>query len=151
MRKVLLLCSVATLLGCYKSEDRAGGQAAATPTLSLADVAGKWTVQSLAENSDSVIVTYELTATTTTEGWTITLPGRDPIPLHVVPGGDSVVTHAGPFESVLRPGVTVSTESAMRPMAGMPAMLEGWTVAHYQGVPGPDSVLRMRMRGTRAP
>jgi hypothetical protein len=144
LHKILLLCT-ATALGCARADDRAASESA-TPTLSLADVAGKWIVQSLAESSDSVIITYEMNATATTEGWTITLPGRDAIPLHVVPGGDSVVIHAGPFESVLRPGVTVTTEGASRLVNGM---LEGWTVAHYQGATGADSVLRMRMRGTR--
>jgi hypothetical protein len=147
LRKVLLFCSTIATLGCYKAEDSGAGEAAATPTISLADVAGKWTVQAMAEGSDSVLVTYELNATATTDGWTTVLPGRDPIPLHVVPAGDSIVAHGGPFESVLRPGVMVSTEASMRLVGGM---LEGWTVARYQGA-GADSVLRMRTRGTRAP
>ena len=145
MRKVLLLCTTAALLGCYKSEEGAAGEAAAM--LSLADVAGKWMVQSMAEGSDSVLVTSELNATATTEGWTTVLPGRDPIPQRVVVGGDSVVMHAGPYESVLRPGVQVTTESSFRLVNGM---LQGWIVAHYQGA-GADSVLRLRTRGTKAP
>lgn len=146
MRPVLLLCCALSLAACAKSGEQAGGQAAAT--LNLADVAGKWTIQGMAEGSDSVLITYEMNATATTEGWTTVLPGRPaPIPLHVIPGGDSVVIHAGPFESVLRPGVQVSTESASRLVNGQ---LEGWTVAHYQGVAGADSVARLRTRGTRA-
>ncbi|OGU12960.1 MAG: hypothetical protein A3K13_04220 [Gemmatimonadetes bacterium RIFCSPLOWO2_12_FULL_68_9] len=144
MRPILLFCCALSFTACAKGGEQAGGEAA---TLNLADVAGKWTIQSMAEGSDSVLVTYELNATATTEGWTIVFPGRDPIPLHVTTGGDSVVTHAGPFQSVLRPGVTVSTEGAMRLVNGQ---LEGWSVAHYQGA-GADSVLRIRQRGARTP
>jgi hypothetical protein len=60
-----------------------------------------------------------------------------------------VVTHAGPYESVLRPGVMVTTENVMRLVNGM---LEGHTVAHYSGEGvGADSVLRVRTLGRRVP
>ena len=146
MRPVLSLCVALSFTACAKGGEQAGGEAAAVATLNLADVAGKWTVQGMAEGSDSILITYEMNATATTEGWTLVLPGRDPVPLHVVAGGDSVVVHAGPFESVLRPGVQVTTESASRLVNGL---MEGWTVAHYQGA-GADSVTRLRTRGTRA-
>jgi len=145
MRPVLLLCCALSFTACTRGGEQAGGEAA---TLNLADVAGKWTIHGMAEGSDSVLITYELNATATTEGWTTTLPGREPMALHVITGGDSVMTHVGPFESVLRPGVQVTTESASRLVNGQ---LEGWTVAHYQGVAGADSVARLRIRGTRAP
>lgn len=141
MRPILLFCCALSLTACAKG----GEQAAAT--LNLADVAGKWTVQGMAEGSDSVLITYEVNATATTDGWTVVLPGRDPIALHVTTGGDSVVMRGGPFESVLRPGVQVTTESAARLVNGQ---LEGWTVAHYQGVAGADSLATLRTRGTRA-
>ena len=148
MRRLLLICTAAALAGCYKYDDQARGAGAAA-TLSLADIAGKWTVQAMAEGSDSVLVTSELNTTATTEGWTQILPGRDPVSLHVEVGGDSVVTHAGPYESVLRPGVMVTTDNVMRLVNGM---LEGHTVAHYSGpTVGADSVLRIRTMGTRAP
>jgi len=147
VRRILLLCAAAALAGCAKTDDQAAEGAAAT--LSLADIAGKWTVRGMPENSDSVLVTYEVNATATTAGWTTVLPNRDPVSLHVVPGGDSVVMHTGPFESVLRPGVMVTTESVVRLVNGV---LDGWTVAHYQGAGvGADSVVRLRTRGTRAP
>jgi len=144
MRSILLFCCALSFTACAKGGEQAGGEAA---TLNLADVAGKWTLQAMAEGSDSVLVTSEINATATTEGWTLVLPGRDPIPLQVTTGGDSVVTHGGPFESVLRPGVQVTIENVMRLVNGQ---LEGVTVAHYQGVAGADSVARLRQRGTRA-
>lgn len=146
MRVNSLLCCTLLVAACAKSgEQTGGGQAAAT--LNLADLAGKWTGQALAADKDSLLVTYEINATATTDGWTMTLPGRDPIPLHIMPGGDSLVIHAGPYQSVLHPGVTVFTEYVMRLANGT---LDGHFVAHYQGVAGPDSVLQGRLRGTRA-
>jgi hypothetical protein len=147
MRPFLLCCAVAAFAGCAGGEQQEAAQEAAT--LALADVAGKWSVAAMPEGSDSVLITTEVNATATTEGWTQVLPGRDPFPLHVVVGGDSVVTHAGPYESVLRPGVMVTTENVMRLVNGM---LEGHTVAHYSGEGvGADSVLRVRTLGRRVP
>jgi hypothetical protein len=135
---------VLALAGCGKPGERAGGSA----PLALGKLAGKWSVQALAADRDSVLVTYDLDAKPTAEGWTMALPGRQPISLHVMPpSGDSVVIHAGPYESVLRPGVMVTTEYVLR-LAG--ERLEGSFVATYQGG-GTDSVLRGRLRGTRAP
>jgi hypothetical protein len=146
MRGTLLFCCAFFLTACAKGGEQ-GGQAAAAPTLNLADLAGKWTVQAMAQDKDSVLVTYQLNATGTTEGWSILFAGRtDTIPAHVVPGGDSVVITAGPYQSALRKGVMVSTESVARLVSGQ---LQGSAVAHYQGA-GPDSVLKLRLQGTRA-
>jgi len=86
--------------------------------IKLADVAGRWESRSMVGPKDSVVVTYTLTATADAKGWTITFPGRDPIPARVVSvGGDSIIIEAGPFASVLRPGQMVTTR----------------TVTHYTG------------------
>ena len=96
----------------------AAGQAPAA-AVKLADVAGVWDAKSLVGPTDSVGVTTVLTATATDSGWTMTLAGRDPITVRVVAmGGDSVVTEAGPYPSILRAGLTVT-------------LLR--TVAHYSG------------------
>ena len=59
-------------------------------------VAGTWNVTVMSQDSDSVLITYVLNATATTDGWTSMLPGRDPMPVRVVlVDGDSVVTEAG--------------------------------------------------------
>jgi hypothetical protein len=117
--------------------------------LNLADVAGKWTMQVMPENSDSVLLTYELTATADTTGWMIKFPDRPaPLPIaSVMVAGDSVVTTVAPYPSVLQPGVQVSTDGVMRLQGGQ---LVGTTVAHYS-VTTADSVRRLRQRGTRAP
>jgi hypothetical protein len=150
MRRFVLAASVVFLASCGGAQDQAetASEAAETPAgLTAADLAGTWTVNGMAENSDSVIVTYTLNATADPSGWTMVLPGRDPIALHVMSiAGDSAVTHAGPYESVLRPGVQVTTEGVLRLQDGA---LVGRTVAHYTTT-GADSVVVIRMRGTRS-
>jgi hypothetical protein len=61
--------------------------------------------------------------------------------------GDSVMTRTGTFASQRKKGVKVKTESSMRLQNGK---LVGMTIAHYT-VSGPDSVLHLRVEGTKAP
>ena len=87
--------------------------------IKLTDVAGVWDAKSLVGPTDTVGVKSVLTATATDSGWTMLLAGREPIAVRVVAmGGDSVVTEAGPYPSILRAGVTVTS---LR------------TVSHYSG------------------
>jgi hypothetical protein len=73
------------------------------------DVAGVWDAKSMVGPNDSVVATSVLTATADTSGWTMKLEGRDPIAMRVVAmGGDSIVTEAGPYPSILRAGLTVT-------------------------------------------
>ena len=75
-----------------------------------ATVAGVWDGKTMIGANDSVVATYVLTATANDSGWTTTFPGREPIAVRVIAGGgDSVVTEAGPYPSVLRPGQTVTS------------------------------------------
>jgi hypothetical protein len=114
--------------------------------ISLADVAGSWNVRVMPTDRDTVVATYVLSAVDST--WTITFPGRDPIPMHIVAvDGDSIVTHAGPFQSAVRSGnVMTEANSVVRLQNGM---LIGSVVAHYK-VTTPDSVATYRTEGTRA-
>jgi hypothetical protein len=146
MRRVISLCLVALAVACAPAEEQPAAGTEGAATVSLADLAGTWTVSTMAETSDSVIVTYELTATGTMDGWTSTLPGREPMPVRVVlVDGDSVVAEAGPFESVLRAGVMVTTRTVVRQQGDM---LSGTMVAHYV-TESADSVLRARLHATR--
>ena len=121
---------------------------AAPAPIALADVAGKWSVRSMSEGGDSTLVTYELVASGDTSGWSLNFPKRKPVPMRVVAvAGDSVVAEAGPFESVLRKGIKVTTNSVMRLQDGK---LVGTTVAHY-ATSGADTMRNMRIEGTRAP
>jgi len=85
--------------------------ASAKPT-----VAGTWAMENTVKTAagNDTVVTSLLTATADANGWVTHLAGRDAIPTRVVAmGGDSVVTEAGPFQSVVRPGQTVTTRETL--------------------------------------
>lgn len=153
MRFFVSLCCAAVVAGCGTADappaqDTTAVAAPAPAPISLAEVAGKWTIRTMAENSDSVLVTSEMTATADTSGWVTIVPGRPPLPTRVIDvSGDSITTEFGPFESVLRPGVQVTTRTVMRLRDGR---LVGSLVARYVTT-GADSVTRLRLEATRAP
>jgi hypothetical protein len=94
------------------------------------------------------VVESELTATADTSGWTLTFPNRKPVPVRVVAvAGDSIVTEAGPFESVIRKGVQVTARTINRLQDGK---LTGTIEARFATKSG-DSVAHRRMEGARAP
>jgi len=154
MRRFGLWCSVAVLVvACEKPKQPPAAdttaaaapapEAAAPAPLSLADLAGKWTMRTMPENADTTLITYELVADSA--GWTFNFPKRKPVPVHVQASGDSLIAEAGPYESVLRKGVQVTTNSVLRLKDGK---LVGTTIAHY--AKGPDTVRTLRTEGTRA-
>jgi hypothetical protein len=156
MPRFTYCCAVVALAACAKSETKpaadtlgAGAAVTATPTtISLASLAGTWAMRTMPERGDSTLVTYQMIASADPAGWSFNFPNRKPVPIRVIAvAGDSIVTEAGPYESVLRKGVQVSTHSVMRLQNGS---LVGSTVAHYQ-TSGSDSVLYLRSEGTRAP
>jgi hypothetical protein len=119
---------------------------AATPGLSLADVAGTWNVTSIVEATGDT-VTSVMVASADTAGWTLTFPGRAPLPMRVVEvAGDSIRAEVGPYESVLNPGVRVFSEATYRLQGDV---LTGTFVSH-RTTTGPDSVLRGRSEGRRS-
>jgi hypothetical protein len=159
MRAAAFCSCLAVLVACAKTEkEPATDTGAATPTaapaatatpaaLSLSSLAGKWAVRGTTEDAKSTVVTFDMVATADTAGWTINFPNRKPVAARVVAlAGDSVVTEAGPYESVIRKGVQVTTRTTLRLQDGK---LLGTTVAHY-ATSGPDSVVSLRMEGARA-
>jgi hypothetical protein len=158
MRILALSCSIALLVACARADrdaatDTAGGTTEMAPatTISLADVAGTWDVTSKPESgTDTTSTRYTLTATPEMTGWTMTFAARpgQPVAMRVVSvDGDSIVTEAGPFESVRRRGVQVTTRTAFRKDGDR---LVGATRARYAST-GADTVLMLRTEGTRAP
>lgn len=154
MRRFALLCCAAVIAGCAKSDTPPADTAAAAMTppapapIALADVAGKWNVKGMNERGDSTLVTYTLTTTGDTTGWTITFPNRRPVPVRVVAvAGDSITIAAGPYESALRKGVQVRTTGSFRLQDGK---IVGMTTARYK-TKGPDSVRIVRSEGSRMP
>lgn len=153
MRRLALLIVPSVLVACAKPDaappaaDTTAAMMPAAPTVSLADFAGTWQVRGMNEAGDS-IVGYTLHASADAGAWSITFPGRDPIPLRVLEvAGDSVVAEGGPFESAIRKGVQVSTHAVMRIQDGR---LTGMTTARY-ATSGADSVAMIRAEGTRMP
>ena len=156
MRAVSSCCIALLLIGCGKPadkpEDGAVGEAPAmeeSPAgISLADMAGTWNVRATLDGSDKVI-TYDLVATADRSGWTLTFPGREPIPVRVVAvEGDSLVWEAGPFESAIRKGVTVKVSRVVGRLQD--GKMVGKVTATYEGQ-GADSVAHLTLEGTRAP
>ena len=91
----------------------AAQQAAAS---AKAAIAGTWAIESTVKTvaGKDTVVTSTLTAMAGANGWVTHLEGREPIPTRVVAmGGDSAVTEAGPFQSVARPGQTVTTHESL--------------------------------------
>jgi hypothetical protein len=156
MRPIAIVLSAAILAACGKkdappaadtTQARNPGQTPASP-MSAEAVAGNWQVQVMGMDTDSVLVTYDMSLSADTAAWTITLPNREPMKLRIMSmGGDSAVVENGPYESVLRPGVQVSTSTILRLRGDR---LMGRTAAHY-AIGGTDSVVQLRSRGRRAP
>lgn len=135
------------LFGCAKSDNQAADTAASEPSgLTAAALAGKWDMTAIPFSGDTTPTRFVLTATADNTGWTLNFPGRPPVPARITFDGDSVVTDAGPYESVRRKGVQVRTNTVMRLQGDT---LVGTTVARYT-TQGRDSVLRLRTSGTRA-
>jgi len=163
MRRIGICCCAAILLGCGKKSDDSGmprseapasdtGAAASAPApaapqapapISMADLQGKWKMRTMAEGSDSALVEYEVDIGPS--GLTVHLPKRPPIKGTAVVAGDSMVSDAGPYESVLRKGVKVTTHSVFRLENGK---LVGTLVGHY-ATKGPDSVKTLHTEGTK--
>lgn len=151
MRPLSLLCATLMLAACGGSENReaagAPDSASAVPGLTAADLAGTWNMKATTITGDSTLVEYTMTATADPSGWTVTFPDRDPMPVKVESlSQDSIVTVIGPYESVLRQGVMVTTRSVSMLMGNQ---LAGTFTAHYQNA-GADSLLQGRSSGTRA-
>jgi hypothetical protein len=144
---------LATLVACTAKEKasdampEAAAAAVAAAAFPLADVTGKWMYVAKTLTGDTVLVTGELNATADSTGWTMTLPGRPPLPMTVTVSGDSVMTTVAPYESVLRKGVQVTTEGTMRMSGGK---MIGTLTAHYN-VKAADSVRMMITEATRKP
>lgn len=163
MRHVAFCSCLAVLVACAKTEKQPAADVAAGPpadtsaaapaapavpaALAPKDLAGKWAMRATNQGGDTTVVSFELVASADTSGWTFNFPKRKPIPVRIVAAaGDSIVTEAGPYESVLRKGVQVTTQNTLRLQDGK---LVGVTIAHYK-TSKPDSVVRLRVEGTRA-
>ena len=158
-----LACTVFLIAACAKKDSAAvdtssssasstsstttAAPAPAAANINLADVAGKWNMRSApTSGTDTTATTYVLTATNSQTGWTLTFPGRKPMPVQITTSGDSIMITAAPYASVRRKGVQVSTAGVLRLQNGDRV---GTTTAHYK-TKSADSVLVLSMTGTRS-
>jgi hypothetical protein len=149
MRKVVRQSGIVAcaILVAACATGRIQSAAEIAPSISLGDMAGTWNMRTLNMAGDSVLVTYDIFATSDVSGWTLTFPGRDPVPVRVIEvAGDSVIIDAGPYASALREGVTVSTRFDMK-LEG--DRLTGLITALYD-MPEGQSTVPLRVEGTRA-
>lgn len=149
MRTAIASCTVLLLAACAKVDDTAQVREPNEPAVvpvSLSALAGRWRMRAFNSAGDS-LVGYELNATGDTAGWTIVFPGRDPIPTRVAVLRSRIIIEAGPYQSVLRPGVEVRTQGTLQLQGDS---LVGNTIARY-GTTSSDSLLRVRVVGRRVP
>jgi hypothetical protein len=155
---VPLCCAVAAAAACGKSDtpavDTTTTPAAATPpappppaALTLGDVAGKWNMRAVPDSGDTTATTYVLTASADSAAWSMQYPNGQKVAVHPTASGDSIILHAGPYPSVRRKGMQVTTDGVMRRQGDK---LVGTTVGHYKTT-RPDSVLHLHTEGTKAP
>ncbi|HXE60652.1 MAG TPA: hypothetical protein VN607_08080 [Gemmatimonadaceae bacterium] len=163
--RIAITCSAGLLVaGCTKSDQAAKGDSTAVaadtsapaaapapapaPAISLADVAGKWQMQSTPDSGKDMSPTkFVLTATADTTGWVMTFPSGLKVPIQITVSGDSLLERTGTFASQRRKGVKVSTEGSLKLQDGK---LVGMTIAHYSK-PGPDSVIHLHTEGSKMP
>jgi hypothetical protein len=158
MRPVALACFTVLVVACAKKEQAATDSSAAAaaaaaapppaPALSLADFAGKWQVNAVPlAGKDTTPTKYVLTATADTSGWVIDFPSGLKVPMQITVAGDSLLFKSQPYASQRRKNVKVSTEGSFRLQNGT---LTGMSTAHYMNA-GADSVLQLRIEGTKMP
>ena len=151
-----IVCA-ATIAGCSKPIPKAAETARgevipqAAPVvkpLSAADLNGKWMIDATPEYNDTLVTHLVLNAVGDPAGWTIAYP-PNPKPMKVQSvsfGGDSLVLDWGPYMSARKAGLKAVSHDVYRLVDGK---LVGTSASHY--VTKPDSIVRLRLEGTRAP
>ena len=142
MRVVSSLVVLALFAACGPAAEEEEAQPAG-PT--LADFAGTWqnstTLDGVADPVPSTMI-----GSADGSSWTMTLEGRENIPMTVSLKGDSLIAQTDEYESVLRAGVMVSVRMAAVLEDGM---LMGTLVATYNTPDGTEQV-NGTTHGTRA-
>lgn len=145
MRRFSLLLGF-LVLGCGGGDSDSADAAGMPAGIELADVAGTWDLTGTLATEEPTVINYSMVATDSETGWILNLPNRDPIEIRIVAvDGDSIVGEAGPFESILRDGVMVSTRTVLRLQEGT---LVGSLMATYET--DPIETLAGTFEGSRA-
>ncbi|MBK9547545.1 MAG: hypothetical protein IPO52_00190 [Gemmatimonadetes bacterium] len=153
MRRLMLVLSTAVVMGCAKKEETPPEVVTEPPApvapapIDMAAVAGTWEMKTMGATSDSVLTTFTLEASADTAGWLMAFPKRTPMKLSITVSGDSIMSVSPQYESVLRKGAKVQTNTVFHLVGDK---LVGRTTAHYTGA-GADSVVTLRSEGTKLP
>jgi hypothetical protein len=147
-RRLGIIAVAILLTSCAPADDAAEEQpadSAAMPApVAAADPNGTWDMRSVpVSGTDTMPTIYQIKVEN--GNWTLMFPNRDPIVGTVVADADSFIVDAGPYKSVRREGMTVSTHSVYRINGDQ---MTGTATARYQGA-GADSVLQLTTTGTR--
>lgn len=155
MARVALLLVVPIMLACTKKEQPAADTSAAVAPAPApvapapaapVNYAGTWKVNVMPADKDTVLLTYTIQMTADKTGWKLMLPGRPTMtPTVTSMDNDSAVVENGPYKSVLRKNVSVTTHTSMHVEGDK---VTGTTIAHYTSK-GADSVANLRLSGTR--
>lgn len=152
LRAGILVCG-ALLASCSGETPRGQDQQAtatiaAEPGATLERFAGVWNVSAW-DVAGNPLPGHTITATVDPVGWSQSFPERSGIPVRVVDAsGDLVVFEAGPYESVLRPGVPVTALYVTRIEGNR---TRGHLIAWYGATDAVVPVLRGRTEGARQP
>jgi hypothetical protein len=147
----MLVLAAGCVLGGCRSEppenvlETAADSVGVAPEIALADIEGTWTMQYTPVSGTADVTTSQVRVTA--GGWTLILPDRDSIPAEVTAAGDSLIVVEGPYESLGRPGTTVTMSSVYR-LDG--DRLVGVVAARY-GTGGGGSPIVMLSEGRREP
>ncbi|HEY0670937.1 MAG TPA: hypothetical protein VGD27_01660 [Longimicrobiales bacterium] len=145
-RRLGVVVAAILFFGCAPADDTAQDQPAdtvATSTAPAADANGTWDMRATPVSGDTTPTIFQLQVANGT--WTLMLPNREPVVANVVADADSFIVEAGPYQSVRREGMTVSTRSVYRINGDQ---MTGTTTARYQTT-GADSTLQLTTTGTR--
>jgi len=144
MRTAASVLSLVLLAACAPKEEAPPAEAAAAPAVSLADFAGTWNTTTTLPGFDPV--QSQLIANADGTG-SLILTGRDPIPTTLSIMGDSLISVSAEYESILRPGVMVTTRTAAVRNGDT---LNGVLTATYRTASG-EEVVQGTLQSTRAP
>ena len=152
MRFTALLGCAVLVVGCTTKETppadttaMAADTAAPLQTVSLATIAAIWNVVVKPEGKDTVVATYILNTTDTTD-WHFQFPKGKPVAIKITGiRGDTISTQTDVFDSAARPGLKAQSTGMVWLQDGK---LVGKTVSHYQNA-GADSVRNFVTEGTR--
>lgn len=151
MSRAALILVLPMLFACAKKEapavDTTASAPADTAPAAPKSFAGNWDVKVMPVGKDTVLTTYLLNATSDSNGWKMTFPGRPPMDIQVLSlGADSAVTEVGRYESAISKGVIVISVHSSMHLEG--DKLVGTSIVHYDRKTA-DSVVTLRQEGTR--